>query len=207
MNILCLHGCCQNVEILKNLMRDYITISAKGDLKGDLKGVDLKGDHPKWFFMEGKYDHSRCGKTWFHPELSLDQIGQDVVEMDEINRVMNEMDIFIKENNINVLFGFSQGGNVVDCYLRLKSDVESIKCAVIYAGYTFPKLVLLKSPVKIPILYIYSENDEIVLPEKRPKDYENMTTLTHEKGHKIPTQKIVIKQVLDFVNKFAKKNF
>jgi len=183
MNILCLHGCCQNVEILKNLLRDYIKLSTP---------------NTQWYFIEGKYNHSRCGKTWFYPELSLDQIGKDVIEMNEINNILNDIDIYIKENKINVLIGFSQGGNVVDCYLRLfKND---IKCAIIYAGYTFPQLVKLQNSINLPILYITSENDEIVPTELRPTDYENMILLLHDKGHKIPTQKIIIKQVLSFIS-------
>jgi len=54
--------------------------------------------------------------------------------MNEINNILNDIDIYIKENKINVLIGFSQGGNVV----LFEND---IKCAIIYSGYTFPKLV------------------------------------------------------------------
>ena len=174
MNILCLHGCCQTTDILQNLMRDYIKIFPSDT---------------KWYFIEAKYDHSRCGKTWFQPELSLDQIGKDVVEMDEITTKINE-------NKINVLIGFSQGGNVVDCYLRLFNN-DNIKCVVILSGYSFPKLI--KNPVILPILYISSEKDEIVSKNLIPTDYTNMTLILHDKGHKIPTQKTIIKQILEFI--------
>ena len=55
-------------------------------------------------------------------------IGLDVVEIDEINNILTDLNTQIVMNQINVLFGFSQGGNVVDCYLRLYHDL--IKCVV-----------------------------------------------------------------------------
>lgn len=180
-NILCLHGCCQNTDIFKNLLRDYMKLSP-----------DIK-----WHFIEGKYDHSRCGKTWFQPELSLDQIGQDVVKLDEIKSVLIDIDEYIKLHKINVLLGFSQGGNVVDCYLRLYPD-NNIKCVVIGSGYSFPSLVKHNDDIKLPILYIGSEIDDIVLFKNKP-NYLNEKNIMHDKGHKVPTQKVIIKEVIDFI--------
>lgn len=185
-NILCLHGCCQNIDILKNLIRDYIKLSP-----------DIN-----WFFLEAKYDHSRCGKTWFQPELSLDQIGQNIVELNEINSVLSEIDKFIRDNKINVLFGFSQGGNVVDSYLRLYKN-DNIKCCVIDSGYSFPMLINYENEVTLPILYLGSERDDIVPLTLKP-DYKNIKIILHDKGHKVPTQKVIIKQVIEFVTSNTK---
>ena len=183
-NILCLHGCCQNIDIFKNLLRDYIKLSPEMN----------------WHFLEGKYDHSRCGKTWFQPELSLDKIGQDMIELDEIKNILTNIDEYIELHKINVLLGFSQGGNVIDCYLRLYPETK-IKCAVIGSGYSFPSLVKHNNDIQIPILYLSSEIDDIVLFKNKPL-YMNEKIIMHDKGHKVPTRKVIIKQVIDFIQNY-----
>jgi predicted esterase len=183
MNILCFNGCCQDSDIFKSLLKDYIKLSP----------------NMNWFFYEAKYNHSRCGKTWFQPELSLDQIGQDVVEIDEIKSVLSDIHDFIINNSINVLFGFSQGGNVIDSYLRLY-ETSNLKCSVICSGYSFPMLVKIKNDINLPILYLGSEADDIV-PLKEKPIYKNEKIILHDKGHKVPTQKAIVRQIIDFINR------
>jgi hypothetical protein len=90
-NILCLHGCCQNNDIFNKLLKDHIKLSQ---------------DKINYYFYEGKYNHSRCGKTWFQPEIELDQIGQDIIAIEEIHLILQELHEYIISNSISVLLGF-----------------------------------------------------------------------------------------------------
>jgi hypothetical protein len=61
-------------------------------------------------------------------------------------------------------------------------------------------LVSINNDIEIPILYIGSENDDIVPINNKPV-YKNEQKLFHDKGHKLPTQKVIIRQIIEFINK------
>ena len=107
--------------------------------------------------------------------------------LDDIEKEINDL-------QINVLFGFSQGGNVVDTFLV--NRINQISCAVILAGYNLvdPN----REMVDTPVLNVCSDLDEIV-PTKFMPVYKNMVVQKHNKGHKIPSSKPFLREIVKFI--------
>ncbi len=190
-NVLCLHGCNQTEEVFRGLLRHFIKL---GEKQYNLK----------FHFIEAKYDCLQGGKTWYNRQLDVAEIGSIPYEYDLVNDTLDDIGKIIKEKNINVLLGFSQGGNVVDTFLGYRdlNNYPNIKCAVILSGYSLvanPKF--LRYNPNIPILGVVSDIDTIVLPKFNPTHYQETSLLKHEKGHKIPTRKPQIREILTFMQK------
>lgn len=155
----------------------------------------------QFYFIEGMYDYIDHGKTWYNKPLVIEDIGKITYDGELIKECMIQIDQFVIENDINALLGFSQGGNVVDTYLRSdclgKMKIEKV---VIISGYSFvyPTEISL---LQTPLLSIFSANDEIVRPEFKPVFYKNIEEIEHDKGHKIPTQKPILRRICEFLSK------
>ena len=185
-------------------MRDYIKLSDQYSIT--------------FHFLEAEYDHSEIGKMWLPEQLVIEDIGKIYYEDVTTDKCLQRLDDYIKTNHIDVLFGFSQGGNIVDTYLR--NYVNNIKCAVIISGYSF----LYRTPNKrvtkydivdgkynytyeletmellnIPLLNIYSESDKIVASKHRPTMYKRIQDIKYETGHRHPTTKLVICEILEWI--------
>lgn len=184
-NVLCLHGCCQHGEMFKALLKNYIRFGSRDD-------------NLEFHFIEGMYDHPDGGKTWYNVPLDVDKIGS--IKMDEklVKEAMEQISKYIKENNITVLLGFSQGVNVIDTYLQTTKD-KYIKRAVMMSGYSLVGLNN-KEKVDIPILNIYSNEDTIVPCKFRSTNYNNISNIMHDKGHKVPTSNPTIKTICKFMS-------
>jgi predicted esterase len=180
-----LHGCRQNSEMFNNLLKDYI------------KKIIKEYPNTTFFPIEGQYDHPEKGKMWFKTLLELDKIGTDDVPQDDINITLNYLENIIRENNINFLIGFSQGGNVISTYLRLRNNDEHIKKAIIISSYDFPQYQNIH--ISIPILLIGSKEDIIVKFDLLPINCDNATIFEHNKGHIINHNKSFITSVIDWI--------
>lgn len=170
-----LHGCRQNKTIFEQLMVKYVK---------KLKAMNVEA---KWIFIEGQYDYisetgETKGKMWYSELLNIETIGIENIFTDSIIATMTFIDNIVTQNKVDILLGFSQGGNVVSTYLKSVRN-EQIKCAIIMAGYDFPIYRSITSTV--PVLYITSEYDEIVPPKHTLIGYDNLTTMYHDKGHKV----------------------
>lgn len=183
-NILCLHGCGQTAEMFQSILKEFIKIGEKD-----------YGFH--FFFLEGEYPRDN-GKQWFDQDLSLDQIGSlrypEDISIETVFKCLNRLHSCIVENKIDVLLGFSQGGNVIDTYLSHFIYHHPIKYAVIFSGYNFiHDLRQVRYPA---LLNVFSESDEVVKPIYRPNNYSNIEEMIHDKGHKMPTSKPFIRDIL-----------
>jgi predicted esterase len=186
-NILCLHGCNQTKEMFEGLtkqMREIATTYCKN-----------KKCEMIWHFVEAEYDHSLGGKTWYNVELDVPKIGTIEFDHAMANPTLEMIDKVINDLNINVLVGFSQGGNVVDTYLVNKEN--HIKCAVIFSGYNLVDDNR-KVDVETPVMNVYSDSDMIV-PSKFMPIYKNMELRAHDKGHKLPTSKPFVREIIDYI--------
>ena len=182
-NVLCLHGCNQTQTMFESLMKNYVKL---GEKQYNLK----------FFFTEAKYVHPIGGKTWYKRPLDVSLIGSIPYEEDLVMETLNDIDKLIEDNNISVLLGFSQGANVVDTFLAYKGNPK-IRCAVIMSGYSLvdPK----RENVSVPVLGVASEKDDIVPFELNPIQYDAHYLISHDKGHKLPTQNTIIRQVCVFM--------
>lgn len=179
-NVLCLHGCNQTQSMFESLMKNFIRL---GEKQYNLK----------FFFTEGKYDHPLGGKTWYNKPLNVADIGTIEYDCDLVTETLDDIATIIREKNISVLFGFSQGANVVDTFLQHR-DCSMIRCAVMLSGYALVDPD--RKVVDIPVLTVVSESDEIVPTKWNPDTAHKMT---HEKGHKLPTQNPQIRQICAFM--------
>lgn len=185
-NVLCLHGCNQNEEMFKSLLKIYIKL---GEKQYNLK----------FHFTEALYDHPLKGKTWYNKALDVEEIGK-IKYSDELTKeCFDNIEKIIKENNINALLGFSQGGNVVYSYLSHRKN--TIDCAVIMSGYALVgDKKCDKKDLNIPLLGVASEEDTIVPFNLNP----TKQLITHTKGHKLPTSKPIIRKILSFLQNTKK---
>ena len=193
--VLCLHGCCQHQIMFKSLLKNYIKFGCRDD-------------NLEFHFIEGLYDHPDGGKTWYNVPLDVDKIG--FIKMDDqlVKEAMDQVSKYIKENNITVLLGFSQGANVIDTYLQTTKD-KYIKKAVMLSGYSLVKdkddkdvkNITSESMAKVdvPILNVYSNEDTIVPSKFRSINYNNIANIIHEKGHKTPTSNPTIRTICKFM--------
>lgn len=186
-NILVLHGCNQTESMCRSIFKPFIELAETYAKKANIT--------IKWHFIEAKYAHPDGGKTWYSKPLVVSQIGSIPMDHSIVDDTLADIDKIINDLNINVLFGFSQGGNVVDTYL-MNCLAEKIKCAVIFSGYDF--IDTERKQIDIPVMNVCSDADEIV-PSKFMPVYQKMVVKKHDKGHKIPTSKPFQREILDFV--------
>lgn len=178
-NIAILHGCCQTPEMIKGLMKDYI--------KKIEKQCKEKTLEVNFFFPSGQFEHLDKGKMWYQTTLELDRIGSDDIPESDIISTLEYIECFIKTNKINILIGFSQGGNVVSTYLRLKNEDRHIKTAAIISGYDFPRYLKCHFN-NINLIIVYSKEDNVVDYKLSPVSVFDTLDMVHEKGHTIFTR-------------------
>jgi len=185
-NVLCLHGCNQTEEMFRGLLKQFIKL---GEKQYNLK----------FHFTEAKYDHPIGGKTWYNRPLEVEKIGYIEYEEELVKDCIDDLGKIIKEKNIHVLFGFSQGANVVDTFLGYQNleDYPTLKCSVILSGYSLvdPN----RKPIDISVLGVISENDDIVLAKFNPTCYKQTSVLKHDKGHKLPTKNPQLREICTFM--------
>lgn len=156
-----LHGCRQDSVVFQRLFKDYVN---KFQNKLDVSFV----------FIDAQYPHEDDGKMWYKNQLHLNEIGVTNFPMEDIEHTINYIDNQIEMHHIQILIGFSQGGNVVSTYLKLRQN-NQINLAIIMAGYDFP--ILSTVQVNIPTLYIGSDRDEIVPIKHIISGYSNLDIL------------------------------
>ena len=183
-NVLCLHGCNQTEAMFRDLLKNYIRL---GEKQYSLK----------FHFMEAKYDHPLGGKTWYKRPLDVAEIGKILYDEELVDDTLDDVQKMIDDNGIHVLLGFSQGANVVDTFLAYRGH-DNIKCAVIMSGYSLvdPNR---KADIDVPVIGVISEADEVVPYQLNPTNYTESHVIKHDKGHKLPTSNITIRQILTFM--------
>lgn len=186
----CLHGCCQTIEIIKLYLTNMLSIAEKENKKA---GYDKFTFH----FLEADHPHDDGGKTWYSKMLNVDDIKVGIpYDPTYVLPTLKKVDEFVKKYNINVLLGFSQGGNVVDSYVRyMENDISSV---IIISGYSFvdPE----SKPVNVNFIDVFSDEDDVVPSDMHPTNYvaDRITIIKHEKGHRIPGNP-VIRKILSLI--------
>lgn len=173
MNILCLHGCRQTKEIFKKLLKISV----------------IKSEN-NFFFIDGLYNHSQHGKMWYEQELQIKDIGVTIYDPKTTVKTMEQINNSITENKINMLFGFSQGANVIDTYLQLTHD-KRIEKAILISGYSFTGI---SRNCLTPVTTVHSIVDNIVDPKYNPK-FIKSKCIVHNNGHKLVLNKTMRNQL------------
>ncbi len=194
MNIIFLHGCRQNSQIYMKIMDNYIKKIMKSGSK--VYGLDGPFDYNGELDDDVDQQIMTNQKMWFETRLRLENIGLDDVPHDQINFTLDYLQKEIELHDIDILIGFSQGGNLIDTYLRLRNLDFRIKRVIILNGYTFPRYRGLIPNVELCII-VTSKNDEIVPMDKLHNNYSKSLFFEHEKGHKIKTNSTFIRDIVD----------
>lgn len=184
-NVLCLHGCNQTQSAFEGYMKNFIKLGKQYNLNMN--------------FIEAKYDHPIGGKTWYHKPLVVEDIGRIEYDQSLVQNTLDDIYNIIEEKDISVLFGFSQGGNVIDTFLTYRGH-SNLKCAVILSGYNLVNSERDKftDKIDIPVLLVGSDDDTVVPYEFTPT-YKNSFELKHNKGHKLPTKNTEIRKICKFM--------
>jgi predicted esterase len=182
-----LHGCCQHAEMFTGLLREYIKKFTKHFSVESVEFVPI----------EAQYSHPEKGKMWFKTLLELGRINTDDIPEEDINETLDYIQSIIKEKNVNFLIGFSQGGNVVSTYLRLRNNDKHIKGSILMSSYDFPRYS--RCNITIPILYIGSRQDEIVKFTLFPQSCDDITIMEHHKAHSVYQNKAFITKVIEWM--------
>jgi predicted esterase len=185
--VLCLHGCCQSEEMFRSLLKTWIRIGEK--------------DHDLEFhFLQATTPHSNGGWTWYTKELDVSAIGTLQYDPDMQNPCLDRVHAYVREHKIDVLLGFSQGGNVVDTYLYKYDMCGPVQRGVIFSGY---EMLLSGDRVRpglgAPMLSVYSDADEIVPSKFRPKHYLALAEFAHTKGHRLPSGNKTIRALCQYM--------
>ena len=140
-----------------------------------------------------------------------------------------------ENKDIECIFGFSQGA-LISIFLSilihkgvLLDIFPNLKCIILVAAFfnpfpkneelefylhnlknsfTNPSLILPESKIKIPVLNVYGECDEYILPsisEKIQFIYENCENYMHKGKHFIPTSKADLEIFINFLKKYLKE--
>jgi predicted esterase len=187
-NVLMLHGCNQNEQMFRDLMKTFMEI---GNASAKKKNIVLN-----WHFIQAKYPHSLGNFTWYHKELDVAQIGSIPMDHDLVDETLDNLDEIINKLNINVLFGFSQGANVASTFIDYRNNNSNVKKAVLCSGYSLVDPD--RKPSEILVMNVISDSDVVVKPEFM-STYPNMKIMKHEKGHKLPTSKPFVREIIDFM--------
>lgn len=185
-NVLCLHGCTQHAAMCQRLMKYYIKIGEKDD-------------NIKYHWIEAMYDHPDGGKTWYAKPLVVSNIGKieyDTELQEAATDALKAIHDYVEANNITVLMGFSQGGNAVDLYMSVYQNPR-IKRIVVMSGYSLVGYD--RTVPQIPCLNVCSDIDTIVPSKLIVNGYGKQYILKHEKGHKTPTRKPIIRAICKFM--------
>jgi len=127
--------------------------------------------------------NSPYGKSWY-PETNNKA------------EIFHFLDQEIIDKKIKFLMGFSQGGTLIDDYLKNYDDREaSIDKVVIISGRNSGDTYL-----DIDLLNIYSHKDDIVPFDVRPTAYRSISEIEHDRGHIINLNKNISTAICDFIN-------
>ena len=204
LNIVCLHGFTQNIDILKKKL---------SNLTKSIKNINL-------FYLDGaailsEADNSRA--YWYYDkETPINAVWSDHYKTDtKLFYLEESLNDFIKLGqqigHIDGIIGFSQGGCFADYICKMCAAGRlpfSVRFAVFIAaeyfnrpGYEFDGV----EPA-IQTLHIYGLGDTVILPELSEaltKYYPNKEVLVHSGAHVIPSNaaaKAALRQLIAKVN-------
>lgn len=158
-------------------------------------------DEVEFFFLEGPHIHPRTGKMWFETTWEMEDIGKDHnrIPIEDMERTLDYLEGFVREKQIDILLGFSQGGLVIDSFLRLRKEAVAelkFKGIILLSSYTFPDLASQLPPSELPLMFVGSESDEFVPLTLIPSGYSKTQVVLHDKGHKVPQTRLLVQSSL-----------
>ena len=162
-NVLCLHGMGQTKRSLKTILTHI-----------------ERNTTANFHYIEAPYKMPGCpGFRWFDRDSNYQ------TKHEQISCSIDLISEYSLRYGIDTLFGFSQGGMMVNLALMFSPDVlQSVDRAIIMSGYRQQSELsnLPKLPVTLLNINSIAETYQNPLPVG---GYQCLEEVTHDKGHKI----------------------
>lgn len=223
--ILFIHGYTQNSLVFQKRLK-VLTKSLSNLFKVDF----LFPDAPHIIDLDAKVEsEEEIKRGWASVDKSIKMEGFfDLKEVEYlgINASIEAIKtIFEKNNDIECIFGFSQGSLIILFLLimlqegKLPESFKSLKCAVLASAFInpFPKNEDLQfiqdyvngnKKINLPSLHIYGKTDDYLKPELSMqviKIFENPQIFDHEGKHFIPSKKDDVEIITNYLKSFFEK--
>ena len=167
-NVLCLHGMGQTKRSLKTILTHI-----------------ERNTTANFHYLEAPYKMPGCpGFRWFDRDANFQ------AKNEQISCSIDLIRAYSLQYGIDTLFGFSQGGMMVNLALMFSPDVlQSVDRAIIMSGYRQPSgmsdLEVTKMP-KLPVTLLNINSIAETYQNPLPVGgYQCLEEVTHNKGHKI----------------------
>jgi predicted esterase len=160
--IFCFHGCGQNVDLFKSLV----------------KSLETNNKQHSWVYLQGKYSKEEGGWGWYKYDDDLDIIQS--CRKSDIRKIIK----MIGENHGEiVLLGFSEGGQFA---LDVAQHLPNIR-GVVAISPSHDKGICTEM-IKCPVVLVTSNNDAKVMKmyfNKWKKYMTDCVEVSHLKGHRV----------------------
>lgn len=195
-----LHGARQDVATFESTCRTLLRKLRQHwlSLHGPEAEVELH-------LLPAPYAHPERGGMWFATHLCLSQIGSNFVDDADVGDTMDIVQAWVRARDITMLVGFSQGGNVVATYLRLRNADRHIDRAIIVSGYDYPRYVH-DFPIEVErLVIVYSDQDDVVSGHYTSdlvhtvSDTTHVCLVSHDHGHRMSIPASGITQIVALV--------
>ncbi len=195
MKILVLHGFGQSTQIVQQ--RGKALFKHLQKLEHELTFPEGHID-VQLFNQDGSIRQE--GKAWFaynkDPNIFLEEMNQQETEWIGIEKTFQQL----QSKVFDVIIGFSQGAAVA---IALAKKLKPKKL-VILSGFVRPEPTNWKlENVECPVLMIWDPSETIVLKEslESVRNWcDNLTEMTHNKRHSIPSTTAVRKRIVEFLD-------
>jgi predicted esterase len=185
MRILCLHGF--------RTSKDHFEKSINKKIMSKLKNHEF-------YFINAPFSHKEEGFQWW--TTTKDGL-YNLEEYDTLYESMEYIIKFIKENKIDILWGFSQGGSIAN--IIVQKNPELLKKVIISSGFPSTDKRTIEPRInknKVECLITYGEKDDLVIPlltKKLDEYYEKSTLYEHKWGHVIPNDNKFLEVLMQFL--------
>jgi predicted esterase len=185
MNILCLHGF--------RTSKDHFEKSINKKIVSKLK-------NHKFYFINSLFSHKEEGYQWWN---TTKEGLYNLEKYDTIDESIEYIIKFIKENKIDILWGFSQGGCIANIIAHKYPKL--LKKVIISSGFPTTDLNLINTvnhKIELDCLITYGEKDDLVIPSLTKKlvdDYKKVVLYEHKWGHVIPNDNKFMEVLLEFL--------
>lgn len=208
-----LHGARQNVTIMSRLIQKW-----EKEAGDSIKFILIQGFHE---YVPGEDEKELIKpRHWFLQKLALEDFREERVTdvaLEDLQNSLRRLSDIVKYHKIDALVGFSQGGALVDAYMRAcfsgsvpgicgercggegDTIIETVKRAVIIGGYTLHGASEGKWGDEVPpVLIMHSPEDDIVPIARRPVFPHDNFRMT-KKGHKVPQDTKTVKAIVEYL--------
>lgn len=187
MKILCLHGYRNSKDNFEKSIQ---------------KNVIKKLKSHQFYFLNSLFVHPEEGYQWW---ATTKEGLYNLKSYDTIKESIDYIIQYIKQNQIDVIWGFSQGGCLANIIVHLYPDL--VKKIIISSGFPCTDLefkVKVETKISVECLITFGTKDDLVVPEltkQLSNFYFQPDLYEHKWGHVIPNDNSFTTKLDTFLGK------